>query len=186
MANLFFFTDTDSLNAQTEDYGPLLDGGNYPREDLYQVTSKLLGTLGIKAYVMLKGKIIAQEITTYAPPTLPPASPTHVNLILQPEDPLNINIGHIKYIIYKGILKSSIIDISDDTKIAPLGSNDLVDKIYKSQENLNKAEDALLGLTPGTTITPPTSPKVFNKSLKITSLFFFNRRRIISLINNGI
>ncbi|AEA42577.1 hypothetical protein [Fluviicola taffensis] len=36
MADLYFFTDTNSLNVQIEDYGPFLDGTNYPGEDLYR------------------------------------------------------------------------------------------------------------------------------------------------------
>lgn len=157
MSDLFFFTDTNSLNTQTEKYGPFLDSTNYPDEDLYRVTSKFTGTTGIKAYAMLKGKVIVQDVTTYMPPATPPGSPTHVNLILQPEDRLNINIGVIKYIIYKGILKSSLINTSDATKVALEGSNDLIDKIYLSQQKLNEAEDIALGLALGTTATLPNS-----------------------------
>jgi hypothetical protein len=157
MADLYFFTDTDSLLPQTESYGPFTDGTNYPDEDLYRVTSKLTGSSGIKAYAMLKGKVIAQDVTTYLPPATAPGTPTHVNLILQPEDRLNINIGVIKYIIYKCVLKSSVIDMTDDTKVAAEGSNALIDKIYLSQKNLNEVEDIALGLTIGTTDTLPTS-----------------------------
>lgn len=105
MADFFFFTDLDLLNAQTSDqaYGPVLSGDpTYDaNKEKFRLTSMHAATVNPLAYAVCKGQILVQEDST---------NPTLVNVILKPENHPNNDLPYIKYFIYRGILKNTLTD----------------------------------------------------------------------------
>lgn len=100
MADFFFFTDVDLLNSQTADqaYGP---AGTVSGKDRFRVTSVHTATGTPKAYAVCDGVVCIQQDSENA---------NVVNLILKPNQQPSINCSRIKYIIYKGINKESLLD----------------------------------------------------------------------------
>lgn len=101
MATFHFFTDIDRLTQQTSEqaFGPFEDAINYPDKDCYRVTSKHTLTEDSFAYAVCKGKILVQQDNT---------NPLLVNIILKPElQP--INSPAVKFFVYRGIKKNSLI-----------------------------------------------------------------------------
>ncbi len=98
MAKFHFFTDIDLLNAQTEEqaFGPV-KGFEATK---YMVTSLHSASSNPKAYAICKGQVLVQ---------LDDTDSTLVNIILKPETQ-PYNCPSVKYYIYRGILKNSLID----------------------------------------------------------------------------
>lgn len=120
MADFFFFTDIDLLSSQTasQAYGPAgTSGGN----ELFRVTSLHSATGSPKAYAMCDGMVCIQQDQSNS---------SIVNLILKPTQSPDINCPVIKYVLYKGILKSSLLDGSGGVVIN--ASNDLTASIKRS------------------------------------------------------
>jgi len=98
MAKFHFFTDIDLINQQpnSQAFGPVI--GNEATQ--YRVTSLHTASSNPNAYAVCKGDILVQ----------PDINNTNlVNVILRPALQPN-NIPQIKYYIYRGILKNSLID----------------------------------------------------------------------------
>ena len=96
---MHFFTDIDLLQGQTgaQSFGAkVASNGN----DIFQVTSQHSASASPKAYAVCKGKILVQPDE---------AEPLLVNIILKPEHQ-PANCPPILYYIYRGILKSSLVD----------------------------------------------------------------------------
>ncbi|WP_343631337.1 hypothetical protein [Fluviicola sp.] len=143
MPHFFFFTDPDKLNNQTvvQAYGP---DQTTPTEK-YRVTSMHSGN-NAYAYAVTEGDII---IIDNVVDTSGNALPNLVNIVLKPKNQPQIDIGYIKYYVYKGIKKSSIIDTSTNT-IKPFNSSvpanniDLLRRINSNyQKLLNQPNNTL-------------------------------------------
>src|SRR5688572_13404480 len=96
MAKFHFFTNLENLNIQQESqaYGPVK---NYENSQ-YRTTSLFSTSYAQMAYAVCDGKIFAQEVNG------------KINLLLKPNQQ-NSSFGMpVKYYVYKGILKSQIVD----------------------------------------------------------------------------
>ena len=119
MADFFFFTDVDLLDSQTAEqaYGPAgVSGG----KDRFRITSIHSATGTPKAYAICDGQVAIQQDSENA---------NIVHLILKPNEQPFINCSRIKYIIYKGINKESLLD--GDNILFNL-ENDLTKSIHSS------------------------------------------------------
>jgi hypothetical protein len=120
MADFFFFTDIDLLQNQlsTQAYGP---AGTTSGIEKFRVSSMHSTTSSSNAYAVCDGIVCIQPDTTNS---------SLVNLILKPTQNSEINYSTIKYIIYKGILKSSLLDGAGNIAIDP--TNNLTESIKRS------------------------------------------------------
>lgn len=127
-----FFTDANTqasngsayLNVQgaTGTYGPV--ASSTAGHDEYRVTSLHTATgFDPTAYAACDGMICVQRVDA-----------TRVNIILKPLVQPPLNFAPVKYIIYKGILASSLIDGTD---VAPATSNQLAKVIHETQAKKN-------------------------------------------------
>lgn len=153
MLDFYFFTDTDLLQTQTanEAYGPTTAfGGN----DRFRTTSIHTATSTPKAYAVCDAQVLVQEVTN-------PNSngPDLVNLILKPLVQPEFEIGFIKYFVYKGILKDSLIDSAIPTQIAARGENALTLKAWENQDKINLLVNRYYNNAPpsGIIFEPPSS-----------------------------
>jgi len=128
MADFFFFTDIDLLNDQQQNqaFGPAGTSGG---SDVFNVTSKHTATADSQAYAICKGVVFIQDVI---------GNSDLVNLILKPIDQPGIDFPKIKYFIYRGILKSQLINGSD---IAAKSTNDLTQSLWNSQEARNRSSN---------------------------------------------
>ncbi len=153
MADFYFFTEPDKLNAQTEEqaFGPVTPAqtGSYQSgKDRFRVTDWHTAGSMVKAYSICSGLICIQPAydengTEYT---------DQVNLILKPDNQPKFDFPNIKYIIYSGVLKSSLIQ---GTQIAyntnESLNNDLINLVQANQQRQNKAYDEENNLPAGTT-----------------------------------
>jgi len=133
----FFFTDAnqqDFVNVQTAagSYGPISPGT--AGTDEYRVTSLHTASFSPTAYAACDGIVCVQRIP----------STSLVNTILKPLAQPALNFAPVKYIIYKGILASSLIN---GTETAPATNNDLTKAIWDDQAKKNASA--------GTSLNPP-------------------------------
>jgi hypothetical protein len=135
MANdYFFFTDinqqasntSDFINVQTSTgaYGPISPGS--AGTDEYRVTSLHTASYHPTAYAACDGIVCVQRI----PGTTPPL----VNVILKPLVQPALNFAPLKYIIYKGILESSLIN---GQETAAAANNRLTQFLWDEQAKRN-------------------------------------------------
>jgi len=115
MADFFFFTEPSKLNDQieTQSFGAI-DENNYRLNNLFSSTSNA------KAFAVTNGNVMVQPIA---------GSTSLVNLILKPSNQPDLNLPKIDYIIYKGIIKNSLINTD---QVAVSTSNDLTKKVWDS------------------------------------------------------
>jgi pyrrolidone-carboxylate peptidase/ribosomal protein L31 len=79
----------------------------------FNITSRFQLTNQAKAFACQDGMMIVQQSDVDA---------TLVNIIIKPIDNLKVNLNNIKYFVYRGILKSSLI-VNDNTIIAEAPTN---------------------------------------------------------------
>ncbi|MBA3898917.1 MAG: hypothetical protein H0X62_01710 [Bacteroidetes bacterium] len=135
MSKFYFFTDINLLNFQAtgEEFGPVgTSGGN----DLYQLTSRHTSSSDAGAYAVCDGVAFVQEVQN--------SGGNLCNLILQPTQQPPFAFPKIKFFIYRGIKKSSLINGND---IAASNTNDLTKSLWDSQNARNSSA--------GTTGNPP-------------------------------
>lgn len=145
----FFFTDinqqasgaSDYINVQLPATAVLSAAGAYgpivpatAGMDEYRVTSLHMATFNPMAYAACDGIVCVQRIP----------STSLVNLILKPLVQPALNFAPVKYIIYKGILASSLLN---DTETAAAANNDLTKAIWDVQADKNASA--------GTNLNPP-------------------------------
>ncbi|MCW3071343.1 MAG: hypothetical protein JWO44_1233 [Bacteroidetes bacterium] len=150
MADFFFFTDIDLLNNQisSQAFGA---AGNVSSADQYRTTSLHSSSGSPRAYAMCDGSLCIQQDQSNA---------SLINLILKPEKNPEINFSKIKYVIYKGILKSSLLDGSGNVVINP--NNDLTASIKRSW-------DAYLLSTSAPSSLPPEESLGINLNASVTN-----------------
>lgn len=153
MADFFFFTEIDKLDIQTDAnkaYGVIED--DELEFDRFNTTSLHSSQSTSKAISFCSGQtfIVADE-----------GSPnTRVNLLIKPTEQTFSSLPNFKYIVYRGILRDSLISGSN---IVPPTSNELAKSIWESQNNRNASFDKSEGNPFGTTTLPPDS-----SSLEVT------------------
>jgi hypothetical protein len=137
-AAFYFCTDTDSglLAPQTtaQAFGPV-NPSSVAGTDEYRVTSLHSATSNPAAYAACDAIVCAQKVT---------ADATLVNIILKPLVQPALNFAPVKYIIYKGILASSLIN---GAETAAGANNDLTQSIWDAQAKKNASA--------GTNANPP-------------------------------
>ncbi|MBS3737383.1 MAG: hypothetical protein KGY51_00090 [Psychroflexus sp.] len=79
----------------------------------FNITSRFQLTNQAKAFACLDGMMIVQQSDVDA---------TLVNVFIKPIENLKVNLNNIKYFVYRGILKSSLI-IDDDSIVAEASTN---------------------------------------------------------------
>jgi len=121
MADFFFFTDVDLLNSQTAEqaYGP---AGVFEGKDRFRITSLHSATGTPNAYAICDGQVAVQQDSQ---------NTNLINLILKPSVQPSFNISTISYVIYKGILKSSLIEETGEVNTTDI-TNNLTQSIKKS------------------------------------------------------
>lgn len=111
----YFFTEPNKLNVQTANGFGVIDTNEYRVGNLFSASSTP------KAYAVMNGNILAQEV----------AGNTNIlNLVLKPSEQPDLGMPRIDYIIYKGIVKSSLVGSND--VVAASTKNDLTKKIWDS------------------------------------------------------
>lgn len=142
--SIYFFTHPDALQPQTpqQTYGPVQGS----EETQYRVTALFSAPSEQKAYAVCNGKVFAQEVNG------------RINLVLKPTQQPKGLYAPVRYYIYKGLRKASLVDPNDATRIAPLASSQLTAKIHLSQERLNQARKL-----------PPAPPSVNAVGLNLTA-----------------
>jgi hypothetical protein len=123
MPQFYFFTDIDSLDNQipADAFGPVIGSS----DTQFQVTSihRVSTGAGCNAYAVCEGLILVQD-----------AGNNLVNLILKPTEQPPFVFPKIKFFIYRGIKKNTL--VSGD-EVAPLTNNDLTKSIWESQQKKN-------------------------------------------------
>jgi hypothetical protein len=147
-ADYFFFTDTNIeaqdapgavISAVAGAYGPVVPPGTAGMDE-YRVTSLHSATFTPTAYAACDAIVCVQKVT---------ADPTLVNVILKPLVQPALNFAPVKYIIYKGILASSLIDANGTDVAAP--GNQLTIFLRDEQAKKNAS------VTPHTTAKAPAN-----------------------------
>src|SRR5438128_4348466 len=129
MSKVFFFTDIDNVGNQAaaDAFGPVIGSP----DTQFRVTSihrPMQGTMP-NAYAVCDGLVLVQD-----------AGNSLVNLILKPTEQPPFAFPKIKFFIYRGIQKNSLVSGSD---VAPSANNDLTKSIWASQQ----AKSASAGTT---------------------------------------
>lgn len=123
MSRFYFFTEIDSLANQPPNdvFGSVIGF----TDTQFRVTSihRAAASAVCNAYAVCNGLILAQDAGTNL-----------VNLILKPTEQPPFAFPKIKFFIYRGIKKSTLVT-SDD--IAPSTNNDLTKSIWESQQAKN-------------------------------------------------
>jgi hypothetical protein len=148
MADFFFFTDIDKIKAQTagQNFGPVISGDpDYnSTKERFRLTSVNTATADCNAYAICDGEVFVIEDQS---------NTNLLNLVLKPYKQPVQGLPKIKYYIYKGIRKDSLISgtqIADPSQAA--SNNDLTQRIWSSEANASS--NALL---------PPTNSVVTDK-----------------------
>lgn len=117
MADFFFFTEPNKLQDQTSEqaFGAI-------DENKYRLGNMFTATANSKAFAVTSGNVLVQAIDSNT-----------ITLVLKPEEQPNLDFPKIDYIIYKGLLKTSLID---GEKVATPSNNDLTRKIWESHTDL--------------------------------------------------
>ncbi len=160
---MYFFCDIDGLEPQEagRNFGPVIDDP----ENKYRVTSiHSVNDSNPKAVAVADGEVIIvptliwdEELETYH------ESENEVNLILKPSNqPIEERLPGIKYYLYKGISRSSLIE---GATIASEFNNELTKSIWESQRKRNLEFDISKGFLEGTT-NDDSNPPLSNSLLK--------------------
>jgi hypothetical protein len=134
MSNFCFFTDADATNLLNVQDSSGTFGAVSDTE--FRVTSLHTAVSNPRAFAVCDGTVAVQKDST---------QPDIVSLILKPKDqpPVGnrINFVPIKYIIYKGVVKGSLISGSG---VADKSNNQLTSRAHATQEAMNREAEVLL------------------------------------------
>ena len=128
MASKFhFFTDVDLLSAQAsgDEFGYITQANG---KDTFQVTSLHKASSDPNVYAVCNGTVFIQDVAN--------SGGNLVNLILSPIQQPPFAFPKIKFFIYRGIKKSSLIN---GNNIAPSITNDLTKSLWESQTAKNSS-----------------------------------------------
>ena len=129
------FADMDLLEEQQaiHAYGPVEGEEN----DKFQTTSRLRIDEDVTAYAVTDGVIIVQETASPAP------SNSSVNVILKPFKSPDLRFPAIKYFIYRGIDRDTILSgTGANTQIKEYvsGDSDLINYVWQHYNDLNEED----------------------------------------------
>ena len=143
MDKFYFFTDAESLDAQTADqaYGPVKGS----EKTQYRVTSLHTAMSDVNAYAVCDGTVWAQY-----------SDDGYINIVLRPTvSPDNVAYP-VKYYVYKGINSDSVVDnantglIKDVEMSGKEGVWSLLHVIKESQIYRDREYDRMMGYAEGT------------------------------------
>lgn len=167
MSEFCFYTNHVLLNSQSNNgYGPLSSDPNikYRLQNLHSATSSPA------AFAITQGEILVQEVSS---------DPSLVNVVLRPHKQPDLDLPKIEYIIYKGILKSSLVN---GIEVAAAGTNDLTQSIWDAQINRNLKVENATGINPNETpnadclginyTTGGTAPYLANDDTPLDTAFY--------------
>ena len=132
MKSFYFFTDTDLIANQAagDAFGPLsAAAGN----DRFQVTSTHSSTGTPNAYAICDGTVCVQRDNSNG---------SILHLILKPDYQPSHDFPKVKYFIYKGIKRNSLIASG---LVLNTGINDLTESITENQNKINASIDKANG-----------------------------------------
>ena len=137
----YFFADISNLNIQSSGgYGPAANTVvNSVEYEQFLVTSKHSATADVDAIAVCKGQILVQEQSSNS---------DLLNIVLKPMDTQPFGFPKIKYFIYKGIRKDTLI-AENNIELTPENTNDLVKSIWTSFKKRNASgipAKSILGL----------------------------------------
>ncbi|MDP3929658.1 MAG: hypothetical protein Q8R57_11600 [Bacteroidota bacterium] len=145
----YFFTEIDKLNDQNaagngEAYGPTAATGG---KDRFRITSTHKVSANAKVIAVCKGTILVQE--QYG-------NSDFLNIILKPFEQPPFEFPKIKYFIYRGVKKSSLVA---GTNIVAKATNPLTDSLWTDYNAFNNLTNQappieLLGLGMNSAIEP--------------------------------
>ena len=131
MAKFCFFTYHTLLHTQVDKpFGPVVANPN----TAYRLQNLHSGSSPLPAFAITQGEILVQEV-----------SASLVNIVLKPGIQPDFDFPKIEYIIYKGVLKSSLIN---GTEVASEGTNDLTRSIWQAQNKRNEKVEAETDINP--------------------------------------
>lgn len=134
MSKYYFFTEPSKLDTQIQgnSYGAV-DADNFRVSSLFTSSAKE----SPKAIAITGGSVLVQQVSG-------PTNINLVNIILKPTSQPDIDLPPIDYIIYKGILKESLVNISNE-QVEDRSKNDLTRKIWQAYEaNATKFQSPML------------------------------------------
>jgi hypothetical protein len=149
-ASYYFFTDANQqatgltqfidLQLAEKAYGPVMAGAAAGMDE-YRVTSLHTASFEPTAYAACDAIVCVQRIPSTGLTGLGITVPL-VNVILKPRVQPALNFAPVKYIIYKGILESSLINTTAPTEVAPAATNDLTKAVWEAQATKDKKTGA--------------------------------------------
>ncbi len=142
MASFYFFTDVDLLQTQnaSQAFGPISNTS-------FRTTSLHQSSSNANAYAVCDGQVFIQQNSQNS---------NLVNLLIKPKNQGIVNFVNVKYFVYRGILKNTLISTSNSDVIAPANTNNLTEKLWQAQQDLNADEDEANNQQPGTTTDEPS------------------------------
>jgi hypothetical protein len=128
---MFLFTDLDKITAQTADqaFGPLPGDEN----NTFRVTNKFRLQSGAKAYMPMRGDVAIIPLDY-------DATKPYVNAIIKLHFNQSPSYTQAVYIIYRGLLKSSFLDVND--KLKPRSTNQLLTRAWEMWDEDRKRPDS--------------------------------------------
>jgi hypothetical protein len=132
---VYFFTEYDLIDTQTsgQEFGPV--STNVTTQ--FRTTSRYSalnnannpGGANPKAFAVTTGRVLIQQTS----------NPNLVNVILKPESQGAVDFINIKYFIYRGILRNTLIDSGNPDRVAPANTNAFTQSIWDTQNALNRS-----------------------------------------------
>lgn len=176
MANVSFFTEESSITTNqiaSEAFGPLPDSGN---SENYNLENRFAVSADAPAYAITKGLLIAIANSENV---------NLLNLILLPINGTTAGFP-IKFFIYRGIRKTSLINSNDTIPVADATwASDNILKIIKDLQDKKNIEDN----TPGVIATSDSLGYQFSTLQNDTLIekFFFNNNQGFQplIVNTG-
>lgn len=122
---MHFFIDHTAFPTTTQivenSYGPIVGD----EENIYKVTSEFIlddATSVHRAFACMSGLIIVQQSDV---------DEDMVNLVLKPSLGIDIPFNNVRYFIYRGLKKSSFINVDDDITAAGVsGNSEFIERIW--------------------------------------------------------
>lgn len=153
---MHFFCELTNLPAESEDFGPIPVGTTLDLSKKFNIGSKYNLSQAVKVFACQEGMMIVHQSE----------NPDLVNVIIKPEDGLNIEFSPIKYYIYRGLLKEDFINGSD-IKDEDEGNTEFLKRVWENANNQTPVPSSLLATTLGYDISLSTNlniEQVFNSS----------------------
>jgi len=159
---MFFFTDLEKLIPQnaSQAFGPVANS----KDHQFLVTNKFRVKTGALAYMPVKGKICIQ------PANNDPNS-SRVNVAIKVIGLIENGYTPVDYIVYRGILKDSI--ISKNLDILPAGTTDLATHLWQAWQDaqIKLGADNTTGPNPSSIGWKVLGPSDFDAELLLDDFF---------------